>query len=332
MVALSLRYPRGNPSIDTNPTLIQTGAVSTPLCVAQLSDTHFRCPGEDPEGGHGYDPIEALDAVVDHLVARGDDDPVDLVVVTGDVADHGRPEQYEVAAEALARLPVPVYICPGNHDHDVAFRSGFAGSSLHTPRSTHHGPWAFVYADSCAGMMSAPAGGGRLVDPPGEERLHTNGTLGPTETAWLREAAAGHRADHVFVWLHHPPASDVPMTHDRAYTAEWEAVVDACPAIRGFGAGHTHIPSSYTFADRPVFVGPSLKNNFDLDANTWLPPGYRTYTFAPDGTVTSELHLIDDDRWPRRPFGRALRSLFMGELSFNELAEIVARRAAGSSA
>jgi 3',5'-cyclic AMP phosphodiesterase CpdA len=292
--------------------------------VVQLSDTHFLEPGLPPEGNHGYDISEAFDAVLDHLAEHAEPD---LVVVTGDVADHGRPEQYDIAAAALARLPAPVYVCPGNHDRDATFRSGFARADLHTPRVTHHGPWAFVYADSNAGTMS-PDDSGRLVDPPGEERLHRNGSLGEAEAAWLRAAAAGHDADHVFVWVHHPPDADVPMAHDAAYTAEWDSVTAACPKIRGFGAGHTHIPSTYTFSGRSVFVAPSLKNNFDLDADTWLPPGYRTFEFHPDGTVQSELHLIEDERWPRRPFGRALRSLFMGELSFNELAEIIARRSA----
>jgi 3',5'-cyclic AMP phosphodiesterase CpdA len=296
--------------------------MSGPLRVGQLSDTHFLEPGLEPEGNHGYDVAEAFDAVLDHLSEQAE---LDLVVVTGDIADHGRPEQYEIAAAALARLPAPVYVCPGNHDLDATFRNGFARPGIHVPRRTHHGAWTFVYADSNAGAMSADDTG-RLVDPPGEERLHRNGSLGEAETAWLRAAAAGHDADHVFVWVHHPPDADIPMAHDVAYTAEWETLTATCPKIRGFGAGHTHIPSTYEFSGRPVFVAPSLKNNFDLEADTWLPPGYRTFEFHPDGTVQSELHLIDDERWPRRPFGRALRSLFMGELSFNELAEIIARR------
>ncbi len=99
------------------------------------------------------------------------------------------------------------------------------------------------------------------------------------------------------------------------------------PSVRGMGAGHTHIPAEYEIGDLPVFVSPSLKNNFSLDPQTWLPPGYRTYEFMPDGSVSSEVHLVDDERWPRRPFGRALKSLFMGELTFEQLAEISARRA-----
>lgn len=291
--------------------------------VAQLSDTHFLEAGNDPEGGHSYDTSEAFEAVLADLGGQPD---IDLVVVTGDIADHGRPEQYEIAAAAFERLPAPVCVCPGNHDRDRTFRAAFVSPELHTPRITQHGPWAFVFADSNAGAMT-PDDTGRLVDPPGEERLHRNGSLGEQETAWLQAVAAGHDADHVFVWVHHPPDANVPMANDAAYTGEWEQVAAVCPKIRGFGAGHTHIPSTYTFEGRPVFVSPAFKNNFDLEASTWLPPGYRTYDFRPDGTVTSEVHLVDDDRWPRRSFGRTLRSLFMGEISFNELAEIVARRA-----
>ncbi len=296
--------------------------MSEVLHVAQLSDTHFLEAGLQPEGGHSYDTSEAFEAVLDHL---RDQPALDLVVVTGDIADQGRPEQYDIAATALERLPAPVYVCPGNHDAADPFRSGLSSPDIHTPRLTHHGPWAFVYADSNAGVMT-PDDTGRLVDPSTDERLHRNGALGEHETAWLRAATAGHDADHVFVWVHHPPDADVPMANDPAYAAEWAAVLADRPKVRGFAAGHTHIPSTYTFADRPVFVAPALKNNFDLEANTWLPPGYRTYRFHPHGTVTSELHLVDDDRWPRQPFGRALRSLFMGELTFNELAEIIARR------
>lgn len=292
------------------------------LRVAQLSDTHFLEPELDPEGGHGYDTFAAFDAVLDDLRGRA----LDLVVVTGDIADHGRAEQYEIAVAAFARLPCPVFVCPGNHDFDAPFRAAFRAPDVFVPRVTRHGPWSFVYADTNAGAMGADDAG-RLLDPPGEDRLHRNGSLGAAESAWLRAATEGHDADHVFVWLHHPPDADVPLTNDPAYTAEWETVVVDRPKIRGFAGGHTHVPSVYEFAGRPVFVAPSLKNNFDLLASTWLPPGYRTYEFGIDGTVTSEVHFVDDERWPRRPFGRAIRSLFMGEISYEDLADIMANRA-----
>lgn len=290
--------------------------------VGHLSDTHFLEAGAPPEGGHAYDTAAAFDAVLEHL---GDHDHLDLMVVTGDVADHGRPGQYELAAEAFARFAVPVNVCPGNHDLDRAFRAGIDGHAVGTSRVVELGAWTFLFVDSNAGQM-VPDDAGDLVDPPGEVRLHANGSLGDREASWIREACERTDAEHVFVWVHHPPGVPVPLVADEAYTAEWLGVLQAAPAIRGIGGGHTHIPSFHEVVDRPVFVAPSLKNNFDLVAETWLPPGYRTYEFGADGTISSDLHLVDDDRWPRRPFGRAIRSLFNGELTHAELAEIVARR------
>jgi len=106
------------------------------LRVAQLSDAHFLERGLEPEGSHGYDTSDAFEAVLDDLSGR----ELDLVVVTGDIADHGRAEQYEIAAAAFARLPFPVFACPGNHDFDSSFRAAFQAPDLFVPRVTQHGP------------------------------------------------------------------------------------------------------------------------------------------------------------------------------------------------
>ncbi len=297
--------------------------MTEPIRVGHLSDTHFLERGAAPEGGHAYDTAAAFDAVLDHL---GDHDHLDMVVVTGDVADHGRPEQYALAMAAFSRFDVPVHLCPGNHDFDDPFRAGFADSGIGTPRVLEVGSWAFLFVDSNAGRM-IPGDGDRLVDPPGDHRIASNGALGERESGWVRDVCRSTSAEHVFVWVHHPPGCDVPLVADADYATEWTALLGDLPEIRGIGGGHTHIPAEYSFEGRSVHVAPSLKNNFDLDVDTWLPPGYRTFEFHDDGQFTSELHLVDDERWPRRPFGRAIRSLFMGELTYAQLAEIVARRA-----
>ncbi len=294
--------------------------------IAQLSDTHFLEDGAEPEGGHAYDTGAAFDAVLGHL---GEHANLDMVVVTGDVADHGRNAQYRKAADAFARFQVPVNACPGNHDFDAAFSAGMGRPGVSTSRAIEIGNWAFLFVDSNAGMMQ-PDEHGLPVDPPGEERLHTNGALGAREASWVRSMCAATAAEHVFIWLHHPPDVPVPLCHDDAYAEEWHALLADVPTVRGLGGGHTHIPADYELLGRPVFVAPSLKNNFSLDDRTWLPPGYRTYDFAADGSVTSQVHLVDDERWPRRPFGRLLQSLFMGEISHSELTEIVAQRNAGA--
>ncbi len=295
--------------------------------VAQLSDTHFLEADASPEGGFAYDTSEAFDAVYAHLEA---DEAFDLVAVTGDIADHGRVAQYRQAAEAFATLSAPVNICLGNHDQHAAFTTSVARPNVGTSRAIDLGNWCFLFADSNTGVM-VDDGSGHLIDPENyDDRLHANGSLGQREASWLREMCATTTADHVFVWVHHPPAPTSGLSADEAYEAEWRTLIGDLTNVRGIGGGHTHIPDQYTFENVPVFVAPALKNNFDLDAQTMLPPGYRTYEFADDGTISSTVQLTDDPRWPRHPLGRAVTSLLRGELTWAEFDEIVARKQARS--
>lgn len=290
--------------------------------IVQLSDTHFLEDGADPVGGHAYNTDDAFDAVMNHM---GDHSALDLVVVTGDIADHGRSAQYDKAAAAFSRFDVPVNTCPGNHDFDVTFTAGLGRPGVGTSQVIEIGNWAFVFMDSNAGGMHEDSLGQR-IDPPGDERLHNNGHLTPRDAAWIRSMCDATTAEHVFIWLHHPPDVPAGMSHDEEYAAAWKALLPDLPKVRGLGGGHSHIPTQYQLLDLPVFVSPALKNNFDMENRTWLPPGYRSYEFAPDGSIVSEVHLVDGERWPRKPYGRALHSLFTGEITFEQLAEIIVRR------
>lgn len=291
--------------------------------VLQLSDTHFLEPGSVPEGGFSYDTAEAFDAVLGHCDAGT---AADLVVITGDVADHGRAEQYGFAADAFSRFDAPVNVCPGNHDLHDPFTAAMGRPSIGTSRVIEVGAWCFLFVDSNSGVMGTKASGRRVDPASSEDRLHANGALGESERTWIRDMCALTRCEHVFVWLHHPPSPGIPLSHDDDYAEEWASLLGGLPKIRGLGGGHTHVPTAYEYEGCPVFVAPSLKHCFDLDKLTWLPPGYRSYAFSADGGVSSELHLLDGELWPRRPMGRALQALFNGELSAEELAEIAARR------
>ncbi len=298
-------------------------ASSGSIRIAQLSDTHFLAADDVAEGGFAYDTAAGFEAVRDHM---GRHDSLDLIVVTGDVADHGTPPQYRRAAAFFGQLDSPVNVCPGNHDQDLAFTTGMARPTIGTSRVMEIGSWCFVFVDSNAGVME-PDDAGRRVDPAVyEDRLHRNGSLGAGEADWVRDVCATTHAEHVFVWLHHPPEPPVGLTRDDAYADEWRVLARDLPTLRGFGGGHTHVPDHYTFGDHPVFVSPALKNNFDLNAKTLLPPGYRTYDFTDDGSVTSEAHFVDDPRWPRHPIGRSVVALLNGEISWDQFDEIVARR------
>src|SRR3569833_3304395 len=119
--------------------------------------------------------------------------PVDVVVVTEDVADHGLADEYE-RVRKLVDLPVPVLYCPGNHDRRKPFRSALLSAAVAgTPvnRAYRIGGALFAMCDSSI---------------PGRD----DGLLADETLAWLAAALAAAADLEAFVCFHHPP---VPLGH-----------------------------------------------------------------------------------------------------------------------
>ena len=72
------------------------------MTIAHLSDLHF--------GRIAHDAI--VDVLVDDVNAAN----VDLVVVSGDLTQRARPEEFNAATAMLARFTAPTLVVPGNHD------------------------------------------------------------------------------------------------------------------------------------------------------------------------------------------------------------------------
>lgn len=85
--------------------------------LAQISDLHL-------DGSERA--TRRATRVMDYL--RALPHPVDALLVTGDIADHGEEAEYEEAARILA-APFPVLTCPGNHDARPAYRKALLGEA-----------------------------------------------------------------------------------------------------------------------------------------------------------------------------------------------------------
>src|SRR5689334_4580059 len=100
--------------------------------------------------------------------------PVDAILVTGDIADHGEPAEYEEAAAELG-ADGPVLERPGNHDEGAAFRKGLIangwGSTEPVNRVVEVGGVTFALCDSSI---------------PGRD----DGLLAPDTLDWLRGVLA----------------------------------------------------------------------------------------------------------------------------------------------
>lgn len=153
------------------------------VVIAHLSDTHF--------GGRPSAEDRAR-RVLDHVAVM--EPPVDVVLVTGDIADHGLVEEYEVAEKVLGSWPgpAPMLVCPGNHDVREPY-AAWRGLAADRPCNTAHrvAGHLFLMLDS---LVSAP---------PGERIDH--GELSPETLAWLDgQLTSRAPGEPAFVCLHHP--------------------------------------------------------------------------------------------------------------------------------
>jgi 3',5'-cyclic AMP phosphodiesterase CpdA len=237
------------------------------VLVAHVSDLHLGGPP---------DARERAERVVAHLAATSP--RPDLLLVTGDVADHGLPEEYAVARAVLDAWPGPALVGTGNHDVREAFALGLLDREATGPLVQ-----ALDLADVRVLLLDSlvPAVDGRRVD---------HGELDADQLAWLDEQLAAD-GRLTLVALHHPPVDlgvglMAPiLLHD---PEPFERVLRRHPHVVATLVGHAHTACATTFAGRPLLVGGATASVVPLDAEP-LPVVWEA---APP---TLALHLLHDD-------------------------------------
>jgi 3',5'-cyclic AMP phosphodiesterase CpdA len=237
------------------------------LTIAHVTDTHHGGPRHAARRNR-----QALE----HLLAL---DPLpDLLLVTGDVADHGTPEEYAASRETWTRWPGRLLVLPGNHDVRAAFSAAWLDG--------RDGPLDQELVVDGVRVLALDS---LVTAPPGRRIDH--GELAASSLEWLE-----HRLSSVelptLVCLHHPPVRlgvelmDPIMLRDPDRLA---AVLERHPSVVAVLVGHAHTACATTFAGRPLLVGGGIASTVPLDAEP-LP------TIWEDGPVTFALHRLLDGR------------------------------------
>ncbi|MBR7839483.1 metallophosphoesterase [Actinospica durhamensis] len=179
----------------------------------------------------------------DHL--RALPTPPDALLVTGDIADHGDPDEYREVAELLS-VPFPVLFCPGNHDARGALRSVLLGE----PEDDRPVNSVHRIEDLTILMCDSTIPG------------HSEGRLDEATVAWIEDTLAEpENQGPSIVVMHHPP---VPVHHplpDSAPLTNPDALADLLdrhPQVIAVLAGHAHTAAASSFASRPVLLAPAV--------------------------------------------------------------------------
>ena len=95
------------------------------MLIAQITDTHIKLPGR--LAYKKVDTAAMLRRCVQELLALSPQP--DIVLLTGDLVDLGRPEEYEHLKSILAPIRQRIIAIPGNHDEREAMRAAFRDAS-----------------------------------------------------------------------------------------------------------------------------------------------------------------------------------------------------------
>jgi len=272
------------------------------MLVAHITDTHVLAEGKlyhsprraipaDAEPGWSHiDTASCLRRAIAELNALRP--RPDAIVVTGDLTDHGAPEEYANLRLILATAQAPVFVIPGNHDSRDGLRAAFQTDGYLPADGFLH----YVVEDYPLRLVALD------THIPGEH----GGMLCAERLDWLDVSLAAMPSKPTVLMMHHPPfptGIEHMDHHALKHPAAFAAVVRKHPQVERILCGHLHRAIDHRFAGTIAGTAPSTAHQLILDMTpgapaefTFEPPGYQLH-FWRDG-VGLVTHTAVFGEWP----------------------------------
>ncbi|HUS17367.1 MAG TPA: metallophosphoesterase [Chloroflexia bacterium] len=237
--------------------------------LAVISDIHL---GHLPPTYGMVFPDEAgrlLDTAVTEINGQAD---VDGVLVLGDLVDNGQPAELDDVAGRLARLHVPWYAIPGNHDVAFPPNPALLDRRRFYEQLARLGDQGASYADAAqtGGWTAVLKPGVRLIGLDSNVPGDWNGEVDAALQAWLRRTLDTAPEPCVIVAVHHAlhqvftgwQAPDF-MGHDWGKFfcgngPDVRALLDGYPQVRLVLTGHAHVTRVDPDGSRLLIGAPAL--------------------------------------------------------------------------
>jgi len=247
------------------------------MIIVQISDIHI---DRDDAIGVNAARLEACVAEIARLRPA----PA-AVLATGDLAEHGAPEEYAALRRLLASLAAPVYAIPGNHDDRAAFTAAFAEDGYLDPASAF-AQYAF--------MMPAL----RVIALDTVVAGRPGGDLCAARLDWLVRTLEAEPDAPTLIVMHHPPRATGIRYMDAMGLADEGAarlgnIVRRHPQVVRISCGHVHRPLFAAWGGTIVSVCPSVARlgRLDLapeadDAPSREAPAFQVHAWYDGALVT----------------------------------------------
>jgi 3',5'-cyclic AMP phosphodiesterase CpdA len=261
------------------------------MLIGQISDLHIKANGK--LSYRVVDTAGMLARCVEHV--RALKQRPDVLLVTGDLVDFGKPEEYATLKALLAPLPMPYYLIPGNHDERGALRDAFPEHGY----LRQWGPFVQYAIDDWPVRLVA-------LDTviPGQ----SGGELCVDRLAWLEATLAAQPRKPTIVVMHHPPFRTGIGHMDRMGLADASglaAVIARNPQVERVLCGHLHRPIQVRFAGTIASTCPSPAHQVALDLDreapsrfVMEPPAYQIHQWSAATGMVSHTAFIGEFAGP----------------------------------
>lgn len=249
------------------------------MIIAHISDTHIAV--DLPDADRRRQDLERTIADINRL------DPLpDAIVHTGDLTQHGRPDEYRIAAGALALARAPFYLVPGNRDDKTNMRAAFSERGFFPEGSPF-----LQYAVERHPVRIL------VLDTIGDTN---KGEYCPERVRHLTEMTDADSTRPIAAFTHHPPF-EIPEGPERLHYKDHDAMgrltraLEHSGRVAGVFSGHIHraiaghagaVRASVT----PCIATPLRWGTYPEHMKTL--PVYHVHQFQPDGGFSTQSRVV----------------------------------------
>ncbi len=258
------------------------------MLIAQITDMHVSKPGK--LFGKHVDSRANFERCISRVLSLNP--KPDLVLLSGDLAENGKPEEYDFIVEQLKRLTCPVLAVPGNHD----VREEMLGKIPQCVTAQEGGHLSFFedrFPLRVIGLDTIVPG-----------KVH--GEICAQRLSWLRAALANGDAKPTLIAMHHPPFTTGLVGMDnygiKNGLKEFKAIVTKhAENISAIVCGHAHRMIVANIAGVPVLLAPACSFPFELDLGekpslnfVQEPPQFLVHTWSERAGFVSHAAFVDE--------------------------------------
>jgi len=252
--------------------------MDTPLTVLQITDLHILA--ESGQIMAGVDTEQTFKQVLRHIHSTYSN--IDLLLVTGDLAQTPTPSSYQRIYQSLKEYPTRTICLPGNHDDFELMLQIINGDQVNCTKQIQFKDWQIISLNS-------------------KKPNASGGSLASSELTYLSSALEKQPELNTLIALHHHPIPTHSLWMDTMTIENSDALFSLLknhPQVKAISCGHIH-QEMQSFKDNKLILGtPStcfqfkpLSSDYTIDKNK---PGYRIFYLYPNGSIKSTVFRLPD--------------------------------------